>query len=76
CTGDFCRDVHGIFLHRVEVKEWLNTSSTCAKVNLQSGVDPKWTSLRLDIHKCLWLTMRVFLVGFEIQMLGFLEWLF
>ena len=38
--------------------------------------DPKRTSLRPDIHKCLWLTMRVFLVGFEIRMLGFLERLF
>lgn len=30
------------------------------------GQDLERTSLRPDIHKCLWLTMRVFLVGFEI----------
>lgn len=40
------------------------------------GQDPERTSLRPDIHKCLWLTMHVFLVVFEIQMLGFLERLF
>lgn len=30
-----------MILHRVEVKEWLNSSSSCAKVNSWSGLDLK-----------------------------------
>ncbi|AVI63298.1 hypothetical protein BB497_11625 [Halomonas sp. GFAJ-1] len=30
-----------MFLHQVEVKEWLNSCSSCAKDNLQSVLDPK-----------------------------------
>lgn len=32
-----------MILHQVEVKEWLNSRSSCAKVNSWSGLDPERT---------------------------------
>ena len=41
-----------MILHQVEVKEWLNSRSSCAKVNSWSGLDPK-RSFRQRRHACL-----------------------
>jgi len=37
-----------MILHQVEVKEWLNSRSSCAKVNSWSGLDPEQTFLAMQ----------------------------
>ena len=55
CTGDFSQNVHGMFLHQVEVKEWVNSCTSCAKVNLKSGLDLERTFMEMQQESEFWL---------------------
>jgi len=44
-----------MFLHQVKVKEWLNKCSSCAKVNLQSGLDPERSFWEMQQEREFWL---------------------
>ncbi|OZT72507.1 hypothetical protein CE457_19050 [Vreelandella boliviensis LC1] len=44
-----------MILHQVEVKEWLNSRSSCAKVNSWSGLDPKRLFLEMQQEREFWL---------------------